>query len=109
MVRAHGSGRMTARNNLFLGKFLPLGEKTIEEPLLILPSEKQCDNITKVPPVMPPTKPDSVIPEAPHDTPNPPLIPIRDVTEYPTVNVSPTLTQGTAKDIAIPGPAPVAH
>ena len=63
MVRVHGSGRVTARNRRFLRKFLPLGEKMIEEPRLILPSEEQSDNTTKEPPVMPPNRTAPVIPK----------------------------------------------
>ena len=79
----------------------------IEEPRLILPSEEQCDNITKDSQLFPLTNLAPVIPEAPHDTPNPPSIPIHESIEYPTVYESPTLTEGNTKDIAIPGPAPV--
>ena len=107
MVRVHGSGRVTARNRRFLRKFLSLGEKMIEEPRLILPSEEQSDNTTKEPPVMLPNKPAPVIPEVQPDTPNTPSMPVHDSNAYPTAYESPTLTEGNAKEIVIPEPAPV--
>ena len=102
MIKVHGSGRVNARNCRFLRKFLPFGEKMIEEPCLILPSEEQFDNTTKESPIMPPNKLAPVIPEAPPDTNNPPSMPVHDCTTYPTAYESPTLTEGNTKDIAIP-------
>ena len=104
MVRVHGSRRLTARNRRFLKKFLPLGEKMMEQhpgPLIKMPRPE--NSAPSVPISTPPDVTESApshetappLPEEPSEMPKEAPTPLPSAVVPEPVMMEPTLRRST--------------